>query len=75
VPRVAGLYPETFDELASLKTAVAGSPETVRTFITADIEATGTNYFAPWLVFGDMTSEEALHSVDLFAREVMPAFG
>ena len=74
MPRVAGLYPESFEELAGLKTAVAGSPETVRTFIAADIEATGTNYFAPWLAFGDMTPEEALHSVDLFAREVMPAF-
>jgi alkanesulfonate monooxygenase SsuD/methylene tetrahydromethanopterin reductase-like flavin-dependent oxidoreductase (luciferase family) len=74
MPRVAGLYPERFEELAGLKTAVAGSPETVRTFIAADIEATGTNYFAPWLAFGDMSSEEALHSVDLFAREVMPAF-
>src|SRR5580704_15590027 len=72
MPRVAGLYPESFEELAGLKTAVAGSPKTVRTFIAADIEATGTNYFAPWLAFGNMTSKEALHSVDLFAREVMP---
>ncbi len=55
--------------------AVAGSPQTVRDFIAAEIEATGPNYFVPWLAFGDMTVEEALHSVDLFAREVMPAFG
>ena len=56
------------------ETAVAGSPQTVRDFIAAEIEATGANYFVPWLAFGDMTVEEALHSVDLFAREVMPAF-
>jgi alkanesulfonate monooxygenase SsuD/methylene tetrahydromethanopterin reductase-like flavin-dependent oxidoreductase (luciferase family) len=73
-PRVAGLYPETFDALQSVGTAIAGSPATVRNFIKADIAATGTNYFAPWLAFGDMTLEEALNSVDLFAREVMPAF-
>jgi len=73
-PRVAGLYPKTFDELAALGTAVAGSPQTVRDFIAAEIEATGPNYFVPWLAFGDMTVEEALHSVDLFAREVIPAF-
>ena len=30
--------------------------------------------WTPWLAFGDMTLAEALHSVDLFAREVMPAF-
>jgi alkanesulfonate monooxygenase SsuD/methylene tetrahydromethanopterin reductase-like flavin-dependent oxidoreductase (luciferase family) len=74
-PRVAGLYPKTFDEVAALGTAVAGSPATVRDFITADIAATGANYVVPWLAFGDMTLGEALHSVDLFAAEVMPAFG
>jgi alkanesulfonate monooxygenase SsuD/methylene tetrahydromethanopterin reductase-like flavin-dependent oxidoreductase (luciferase family) len=73
-PRVAAHYPATFDELAGLQTGVAGSPQTVRDFIAAEIDATGPNYFAPWLAFGDMTLDEALHSVDLFAREVMPAF-
>jgi hypothetical protein len=28
----------------------------------------------PWLAFGDMTLAEALHSVEMFAGEVMPAF-
>jgi alkanesulfonate monooxygenase SsuD/methylene tetrahydromethanopterin reductase-like flavin-dependent oxidoreductase (luciferase family) len=73
-PRVGDLYPESFDKLAALRTAVAGSPQTVRDFIAAEIAATGPNYFVPWLAFGDMTVEEALHSVDLFAREVMAAF-
>jgi alkanesulfonate monooxygenase SsuD/methylene tetrahydromethanopterin reductase-like flavin-dependent oxidoreductase (luciferase family) len=73
-PRVASLYPKTFDELAALGTAVAGSPATVRNFIATDIAATGANYWTPWLAFGDMTIDEALHSADLFAREVVPAF-
>jgi alkanesulfonate monooxygenase SsuD/methylene tetrahydromethanopterin reductase-like flavin-dependent oxidoreductase (luciferase family) len=73
-PRVGDLYPESFDQLAALKTAVAGSPQTVRDFIAAEIEETSPNYFVPWLAFGDMSVEEALHSVDLFAREVMPGF-
>jgi alkanesulfonate monooxygenase SsuD/methylene tetrahydromethanopterin reductase-like flavin-dependent oxidoreductase (luciferase family) len=73
-PRVGDLYPESFEQLAALKTAVAGSPQTVRDFIAAEIEETSPNYFVPWLAFGDMTVEEALHSVDLFAREVMPGF-
>ena len=47
----------------------------MRNFIAADVKATGANYWTPWLAFGDMTVGEALHSVDLFAREVMPAFG
>jgi alkanesulfonate monooxygenase SsuD/methylene tetrahydromethanopterin reductase-like flavin-dependent oxidoreductase (luciferase family) len=73
-PRVAAHYPAAFDDLAALNMAVAGSPQTVRDFIAAEIEATGPNYFVPWLAFGDMTADEALHSVDLFAREVMTAF-
>jgi alkanesulfonate monooxygenase SsuD/methylene tetrahydromethanopterin reductase-like flavin-dependent oxidoreductase (luciferase family) len=72
-PRVAGHYPKTFDEVAALGTAVAGSPATVRDFIVADIEATGANYFVPWLAFGDMTQAEALYSVELFAAKVMTA--
>jgi alkanesulfonate monooxygenase SsuD/methylene tetrahydromethanopterin reductase-like flavin-dependent oxidoreductase (luciferase family) len=73
-PRVAAHYPASFDELCKLETAVAGSPQTVRDFIKAEIAATAPNYFVPWLAFGDMTAEEALHSVDLFGREVMRAF-
>ena len=73
-PRIGDLYPQTFDELTALKTAVAGSPQTVRDFVAAEIEATGPNYFVPWFAFGDMTLAEALRSIELFAREVMPAF-
>jgi alkanesulfonate monooxygenase SsuD/methylene tetrahydromethanopterin reductase-like flavin-dependent oxidoreductase (luciferase family) len=73
-PRVAALYPQSFDELAALGTAVAGSPATVRKFVAADIEATRANYWTPWLAFGNMTTAEALHSAGLFAREIMPAF-
>jgi alkanesulfonate monooxygenase SsuD/methylene tetrahydromethanopterin reductase-like flavin-dependent oxidoreductase (luciferase family) len=74
-PRVAGHYPKAFDELVALGTAIAGSPATVRDFVAADTEATGANYFTPWLAFGDMTVDEALRSVELFGREVMTAFG
>ena len=73
-PRVAGHYPPTFDELAALQLGVAGSPATVRAFIEAEIEVSAPNYFVPWLAFGDMTLDETLHSVDLLAREVIPAF-
>ncbi len=74
-PRTAALYPQDFDDLQALGTAIAGSPQTVRQFIKADVEAAGGNYFVPWLAFGDMTLEESLHSIELFARDVMPAFG
>ena len=74
-PRVAAHYPKTFDELAERGSAVAGAPAKVRDFVANDIAATGANYFTPWLAFGDMTLDESLRSVELFSREVMPAFG
>jgi alkanesulfonate monooxygenase SsuD/methylene tetrahydromethanopterin reductase-like flavin-dependent oxidoreductase (luciferase family) len=73
-PRVIGIYPPTFDELVALNNGVAGSPDTVRRFIAAEIEANKCNYFVPQMVFGDMTLKESLHSIELFSKEVMPAF-
>jgi len=73
-PRIAALYPPTFDHLAAIDNGVAGSPKTVRDFIAAEVEATGSNYFVSWLAFGDMTLGESLRSLELFSREVMPAF-
>jgi alkanesulfonate monooxygenase SsuD/methylene tetrahydromethanopterin reductase-like flavin-dependent oxidoreductase (luciferase family) len=73
-PRITAIYPETFDGLAALDNGVAGSPKTVRDFIAAEIAATGANYLLSWFAFGDMTLAESLRSVELFAREVMPAF-
>jgi alkanesulfonate monooxygenase SsuD/methylene tetrahydromethanopterin reductase-like flavin-dependent oxidoreductase (luciferase family) len=73
-PRITALYPETFDGMLAIDNGVAGSPETVRDFISAEIAATGANYMLSWFAFGDMTLKESLTSIELFAREVMPAF-
>ncbi len=73
-PRIAALYPPTFDELVAIDNGIAGSPRTVRDFLAAEIAASGANYLLSWFAFGDMTLAESLHSIELFAREVMPAF-
>jgi alkanesulfonate monooxygenase SsuD/methylene tetrahydromethanopterin reductase-like flavin-dependent oxidoreductase (luciferase family) len=73
-PIIAGLYPRTFDELQAKGNGIAGSPATVRDYIAAEASETGINYFCSWLAFGDLALEESLHSIELFAREVMPAF-
>ena len=73
-PRVIGIYPPTFDELMALNNGIAGSPDTVRHFIEAEAAANNCNYFVPQMVFGSMTLKESLRSVELFARDVMPAF-
>jgi hypothetical protein len=74
MPRIIGALPPTFDELMAIGNGVAGSPETVRNWIRAEAEATGINYFVSWLAFGDLTVAESTRSLELFAREVMPAF-
>ena len=37
------------------------------------VAETGANYIVGQFAFCDMTTEEALHSINLFAREIMPA--
>jgi alkanesulfonate monooxygenase SsuD/methylene tetrahydromethanopterin reductase-like flavin-dependent oxidoreductase (luciferase family) len=64
---------DSFDELVSQGQAIAGSPETVRAFLAAQIEDSGSNYVVGQLCFGDLTLDEMLRSVDLFAAHVMPA--
>jgi alkanesulfonate monooxygenase SsuD/methylene tetrahydromethanopterin reductase-like flavin-dependent oxidoreductase (luciferase family) len=52
---------------------IAGSPQTVIDGLAPRIAEAGTNYLVCQLVFGDMTLSEALRSVELFGRHVMPA--
>jgi hypothetical protein len=42
--------------------------------MAAELEASGCNYLLSWFAFGDMTLAESLRSLDLFSRDVMPAF-
>ena len=72
-PRIIDLLPPTFDELMAIGNGVAGSPATVRDWIAEEAAATGINYFVSWLAFGDLTVDESLRSLDLFANEVVPA--
>lgn len=72
-PRVIGIYPPTFDELAALDNGCAGSPDTVRRFVERHVKASDCNYFVPQMVFGSMTLPEALRSIELFAKEIMTA--
>jgi len=54
---------------------IAGSPDTVRRTVQEHMDITGANYFVASFAFGNLSSERALNSMRLFAREVMPAFG
>ena len=52
---------------------VAGSAATVRDRLRRDNETAGINYCLCRLAFGDLSFEESKRSIDLLAREVMPA--
>ena len=54
--------------------AFAGTPAAARAYIAEQIETLGANYFICDITFGDITPEEAMRSVELLGREVMPHF-
>ncbi|MCZ6888813.1 MAG: LLM class flavin-dependent oxidoreductase [Gammaproteobacteria bacterium] len=53
---------------------VAGSPETVARHVAAVRDA-GIDYLVGAFAWGDLSHDETMTSIDLFAREVMPQFG
>lgn len=62
-----------FDGMIELGQAVAGTPADVTAAIRRQLEETGTNYFVAQPYFGDMTRDEALRSIHLYANQVIPA--
>jgi len=71
---IGGIYPEEFEALEKMGMGVAGSPDTVRRYITESVKATGVTYFLSDMCFGSLPYAAASRSVELFAKEVMPAF-
>lgn len=63
---------ESFDALIDQGQAIAGSPQTVAGGLAAQIAETKANYLVGQFCFGDLTLEEMLRSVELFATRVMP---
>jgi alkanesulfonate monooxygenase SsuD/methylene tetrahydromethanopterin reductase-like flavin-dependent oxidoreductase (luciferase family) len=54
-------------------TALAGSAETVRDLLIAQVEQAPLNYFEATLAFGDLTADEAQANLAAFSKVVMPA--
>ena len=68
-----GDRPPQFDQIKDGGRGIAGSPATVARMIRSQMQEAGTNYFVAQFAFGDLTLSEVLRTVELFAREVMPA--
>jgi alkanesulfonate monooxygenase SsuD/methylene tetrahydromethanopterin reductase-like flavin-dependent oxidoreductase (luciferase family) len=69
----AGERAREFDEIMDGGRGIAGTPATCIAMLTAQLAEAGVNYSVGQFVFGDMTLDEAMGSIDLFVREVMPA--
>jgi alkanesulfonate monooxygenase SsuD/methylene tetrahydromethanopterin reductase-like flavin-dependent oxidoreductase (luciferase family) len=66
--------PHEIGPLLAAGGAFAGTPEGARRYIAEQTETATANYFICSLAFGDMMLDESLRTVELMAREVMPAF-
>lgn len=66
-------WPDTFDAMAQAGLAFAGSPDAIADALGSQLAEVGANYCVSQLVFGDMSSEESRHSIELFSQGVMPA--
>lgn len=62
-----------FDLARKVEAVVVGSPPTVRAYVEQYAAVAGANYFVGAFQWGDLTHEEALSSLTLFATRVMPA--
>jgi hypothetical protein len=66
-------YPEDFDTLREMGVGIAGSPSEVRDTLLRQLGESGSNYFVCRFAFGDLTFDEARHSLQLFTDQIMPA--
>ena len=62
-----------FDRAFGGEAMIAGSPATVREYLDRYAADSGANYYVGAFQWGDLTHEEASHSLELFTAEVMPA--
>ena len=67
-----GLF--SWDTSTEHETIIFGSPARVREQMARLLEVSGCNYVACSFAWGSFSHEQMLHSLNLFAEEVMPAF-
>lgn len=72
MPSPHAVFPERYEDAEAQGRAVAGTPDKVRDALLTMAEEGGLNYLLCRFAFGDITGDEALNSVGLFARHVMP---
>ena len=71
-PNMAQFIPPTLGEAIERGSVVVGSASTVRDKLAGDIEALGLNYMVTAFYFGDIGHQQAMHSMQTFAADIMP---
>ena len=71
--KVSHPRPPTYSEIVADGRGIAGSPRAVTEVIRNQMTDAGADYFVGQFAFGDLTLKETLRSVELFARDCMPA--
>jgi hypothetical protein len=64
--------PADLETLIKIGQGIAGSPNTVREFLKAQMKESGANYLVGQFAFGDLSLSEILCSLELFTQHVMP---
>ena len=64
----------TFEQYVEQGRFLCGSPDSVRSKLAHVAELSGANHFVGVFTFGDLPYAQMQRSVELFAKEVMPAF-
>lgn len=65
-------YTSRFEDALERGFFLVGSPATVADRLTAQLSEYGGNYFVGVFCYGDLRPEWSLHSVELFAEQVIP---
>jgi alkanesulfonate monooxygenase SsuD/methylene tetrahydromethanopterin reductase-like flavin-dependent oxidoreductase (luciferase family) len=68
-----GMIIPTYGAARSQGQVVAGTPDTVRNELAAQIKDVGFNYLIVQVAWGTFTHEQEMRSFNLFTKEVMPA--
>jgi alkanesulfonate monooxygenase SsuD/methylene tetrahydromethanopterin reductase-like flavin-dependent oxidoreductase (luciferase family) len=74
--RKFGAVPAGLDDPSQMRKEmlIAGTAADVREQIGRELQECGANYFVPRFAYGNLTHEESVRSLELFAAEVMPHF-
>ena len=66
-------FPDDLDALIAMGQAIIGTADQVGEEVRRQAAASGVNYFLCRFAFGDMSHDEAIQSVDLFTKHILPA--